>query len=197
MDHKFNIGQGFEINVCVLVYHCLHLSWTHHCDIQVYIFIHSFKQRHVFFFLKIEILKKFHFHLNKISPLLWTLEPDFLWYLISFYKMWVYPTRFLNEYKDTIWFVVRGRRGTSLPKGPTNTCFEFPTLNNNRTRCDLLNIEVSFRVENAFRVAMLFGSSSSAEVLQIHMNCDVVVQHLFWLKTVAQTMVDRSNIHVF
>lgn len=44
-------------------------------------------------------------------------------------------------------------------------------------------------MENAFRVAMLFGSSSSAEVLQIHMNCDVVVQHLFWLKTVAQTMV--------
>lgn len=40
-----------------------------------------------FFFLKIEILKNFHFHLNKISPLLWTLEPYFLWYLISFYKM--------------------------------------------------------------------------------------------------------------
>lgn len=151
MDHKFNISQGFEINVYVLVYHCLHLSWTHHCDIQVYRFIHLFKQRHVFF-------------------------------LISFYKMWVYPTRFLNEYKDTIWFVVRGRRGTSLPKCPTNTCFEFPTVNNNRTRCDLLNIEVSFRVENAFRVAMLYGSSSSAEVLQIHMNCDFVVQHLFWLK---------------
>lgn len=96
MDHKFNIGQGFEINVYVLVYHCLHQSWTHHCDIQVYRFIHSFKQRHVFFFFKFEILKKNHFHLNKISPLLWTLEPDFLWYLISFYKMWVYPTLWMN-----------------------------------------------------------------------------------------------------
>lgn len=40
-----------------------------------------------FFFLKFEIFKILHFHLNKISPLFWTLEPDVLWYLISFYKM--------------------------------------------------------------------------------------------------------------
>lgn len=63
-------------------------------------------------------------------------------------------------------------------------------LNSLQSITIVLDIEVSFRVENAFRVAMLFGSSSSAEVLQIHMNCDVVVQHLFLVKTVAQTMVD-------
>lgn len=39
------------------------------------------------FFVTFEILKILHFHLNKISPLFWTLEPDVLWYLISFYKM--------------------------------------------------------------------------------------------------------------
>lgn len=39
------------------------------------------------FFVTFEIFKILHFHLNKISPLFWTLEPDVLWYLISFYKM--------------------------------------------------------------------------------------------------------------
>lgn len=39
------------------------------------------------FFKKFEFFKILHFHLNKISPLFWTFEPDVLWYSISFYKM--------------------------------------------------------------------------------------------------------------
>lgn len=39
------------------------------------------------FCVTFEIFKILHFHFNKISPLFWTLEPDVLWYLSSFYKM--------------------------------------------------------------------------------------------------------------
>lgn len=53
-----------------------------------YIYLFIFLNKGMFFFfLKIEILKKFYFYLNKILFLLWILELDFLWYLIFFYKM--------------------------------------------------------------------------------------------------------------
>lgn len=50
-------------------------------------------------------------------------------------------------------------------KGLINICFEFFIFNNNCIRCDLLNIEVLFCVENVFCVVMLFGFFSFVEVL--------------------------------
>lgn len=79
--------------------------------------------------------------------------------------MWVYLIWFLNEYKDILWFVVWGWRGIFLFKGLINICFEFFIVNNNCIRCDLLNIEVLFCVENVFCVVMLFGFFSFVEVL--------------------------------
>lgn len=119
----------------------------------------------MFIFVIFEIFKIFYFYLNKILFLFWILELDVLWYLIFFYKMWVYLIWFLNEYKDIIWFVVWGWRGIFLFKCLINICFEFFIVNNNCIRFDLLNIEVLFCVENVFCVVMLFGFLSFVEVL--------------------------------